>query len=222
MTASRPASSVHTGQAIAPGSAAWNVMRKPSSVRLATTSNFCCRSRQWASILVARILSAIPPSTAARDKWNWRPPPIRAVTASVAGSTATRQSPRSMVNGAPQAANCKIAPDTIVAMPRAALALLTLLFTGCNAFHHTVRADAPQSWFRITLGLTDTAPADWSGSIQATGGRLTALHSVRFDNDDKLDTAAGSWTCHTRRATVADPRDWFVGAKHIVPTGAPA
>ncbi len=85
-----------------------------------------------------------------------------------------------------------------------------------------MRADAPQSWFRITLGLTDTAPADWSGSIQATGGRLTALHSVRFDKDDKVDAAAGSWTCHTRRATVADPRDWFVGAKHIVPTGAAA
>jgi hypothetical protein len=96
--------------------------------------------------------------------------------------------------------------------------LLLSIWLGCGTARHTVRADAPQQWFRITLGRGDTEPTDWSGSIQVAGGRLADMHPVRFDKDDKLDAPAASWTCHTRRTAVADPRDWFVGAKHIVPT----
>src|SRR5690349_10390805 len=95
--------------------------------------------------------------------------------------------------------------------------LLFALTTACGVDRRIVRADAAQAWFRLTFGITDPEPADWSGSIEVSGGKLAALHQSRFDKDDKLNAAAGSWTCHTRRATVHDPRDWFVGAKHIVP-----
>jgi hypothetical protein len=100
--------------------------------------------------------------------------------------------------------------------------LILLLTAACGDQRRTVRADAPQQWFRLTLGLTDADPSDWSGSIEVTGGRLAALHQARFDKDDKLNAAAGSWTCHTRRSAVHDPRDWFVGAKHVVPTNMTA
>lgn len=99
---------------------------------------------------------------------------------------------------------------------------ILVLSAACGSVRRTVLADAPQTWFRITLGLADAEPADWSGSVAVSGGRLGALHSVRFDKDDKLNAAAGSWTCHTRRSAVHDPRDWFVGAKHIVPTNMTA
>src|SRR5207253_7444819 len=55
--------------------------------------------------------------------------------------------------------------------------LILALTAGCGAGRRTVRADAPQQWFRVTLGLTDADPADWSGSIEVAGGRLGALHS---------------------------------------------
>ena len=100
--------------------------------------------------------------------------------------------------------------------------LLLVSTASCGGGRRIVRADAPQSWFRVTLGLTDADPADWSGSIEVSGGRLAALHEARFDKDDKLNAAAGSWTCHIRRSAVHDPRDWFVGAKHIVPTNMTA
>ena len=70
--------------------------------------------------------------------------------------------------------------------------LLLALTIACGNARRSVRADAPQSWFRLTLGLTDANPADWSGSIEVSGGRLAALHQARFDKDDKLNAAAGS------------------------------
>ena len=100
--------------------------------------------------------------------------------------------------------------------------VILALTAACGGDRRIVRADAPQSWFRLTLGLTDADPADWSGSIEVSGGRLAALHQARFDVDDKLTAAAGSWVCHTRRSAVHDPRDWFVGAKHVVPTSMTA
>jgi hypothetical protein len=100
--------------------------------------------------------------------------------------------------------------------------LLLALTMSCGGVRRTVLADSPQSWFRLTFGLTDAEPADWSGSIEVAGGRLAALHQSRFDKDDKLDATAGAWTCHTRRSAVHDPRDWFVGAKHVVPTNMTA
>ena len=102
---------------------------------------------------------------------------------------------------------------------RLLLPILLLAATlACNTSPRVVEAQAPQTWFRVTLGLTDAEPADWSGSIVVTGGRLAGLHELRFDKDDKLDAAAGTWICHTRRTVMADPRDWFVGAKHVVPS----
>ncbi|MEO7650391.1 MAG: hypothetical protein ABIZ80_07970, partial [Bryobacteraceae bacterium] len=38
-----------------------------------------------------------------------------------------------------------------------------------------------------------------------------------FDKDDRLGAQPGSWSCATRLSSVPDPKDWFVGALHIVP-----
>ena len=95
--------------------------------------------------------------------------------------------------------------------------LLLAATLACNTGRRTVAANGPQVWFHVTLGLTDADPTDWSGAITVAGGRLASLHEVRFDKDDKLNSAAAFWTCHTRRSVMPDPRDWFVGAKHVVP-----
>ncbi len=96
--------------------------------------------------------------------------------------------------------------------------LLLAATLACNPQHRTTSSDVSQSCFRITFGLTDANPADWSGSLTVQGGRLAGLREVRFDENDKLDSSAGSWTCHTRRKVMPDPRDWFVGAKHTIPS----
>ena len=93
---------------------------------------------------------------------------------------------------------------------------LAALLAGCRG-QRAEKAGGPEDWFRLTLGAGDAEPADWSGSVEAAGGRVAAIVPHRFDKDDKLDAASNSWKCHTRRAAVPNPRDWYVGALHIVP-----
>jgi hypothetical protein len=55
----------------------------------------------------------------------------------------------------------------------------------------------PQHTFRITLGLQDKAPSDWSGRVAVAGGDVIDLAGWRFEAQDKVQDKTG-WTCHTR------------------------
>ncbi|MGH9659624.1 MAG: hypothetical protein ACRD96_13835 [Bryobacteraceae bacterium] len=99
---------------------------------------------------------------------------------------------------------------------RSTVVLCALVAAGCGSRQPPGVLPA-QSSFRLILGTKDTGPADWSGSVEAIGGRVASLAPWRFDKDDRLDAQAGTWKCATRRASVHDPRDWYVGALHVVP-----
>jgi hypothetical protein len=74
-----------------------------------------------------------------------------------------------------------------------------------------------QSSFLLRFGVSDTAPADWSGSVETTGGRVASLAPWHFDKEDKLGEKPNAWSCSTRFAAVMDPKYWWLGALHIVP-----
>jgi len=76
---------------------------------------------------------------------------------------------------------------------------------------------SPGVAFRITLGAADAEPATWDGSIELASGRLLSLAGWRFYKDDQLGPDGKSWKCSTRRRAMPDPRDWYVGARHVVP-----
>jgi hypothetical protein len=57
--------------------------------------------------------------------------------------------------------------------------------------------DAPRHIFRITLGLRDAKPADWSGQVEVAGGAVGELTGWRFEEKDAVDGTKG-WTCRTR------------------------
>lgn len=69
-----------------------------------------------------------------------------------------------------------------------------------------------QTAFRITLGVSDREPCDWSGTVEVQGGRVASISPWRFDQEDKLLPDGVSWTCATRRAPVPDPQLWWLAA----------
>jgi hypothetical protein len=65
--------------------------------------------------------------------------------------------------------------------------------------------------FRILMGLTDTQPTDWSGTISVSPGTLVGLEGWGFRTGDTVNPPA-AWTANTQ----------FVGkgkTKHIAPVG---
>jgi hypothetical protein len=52
--------------------------------------------------------------------------------------------------------------------------------------------------FRILLGVNDTAPTKWDGSITVSGGSITGVRGWRFTAADSAD--ASSWKASTRNA----------------------
>ena len=54
-----------------------------------------------------------------------------------------------------------------------------------------------QHTFRVTLGLADKTPSDWSGRVAVAGGEVVDLTGWRFENPDKVTDKSG-WTCRTR------------------------
>ncbi len=59
---------------------------------------------------------------------------------------------------------------------------------------------------RVRLGVSDTAPTDWSGSVSVTGGQLAGLHHWRSRPGDKVDGAA--FTVATRTGAPFVYRAW--------------
>lgn len=100
---------------------------------------------------------------------------------------------------------------------RALVALAVVCLAGCGQKHDSGGVLPDQSCFRLTFGVTDTAAADWSGSVEISGGRIVSLAPWRFDKEDKIDAPANSWICSTRMGAVLDPKHWWLGATHEIP-----
>ncbi|MEO7653739.1 MAG: hypothetical protein ABIZ80_25055, partial [Bryobacteraceae bacterium] len=105
----------------------------------------------------------------------------------------------------------------LAAVPLLCGLTVALLAGGCGERPNTKGVLPDQSAFLVKFGVTDEAPADWSGSVEAAGGRVVTLAPWHFDKDDRLGAQPASWKCATRLSAVPDPKDWFVGALHIVP-----
>ena len=101
---------------------------------------------------------------------------------------------------------------------RALFALLAVvIISGCRAQQNSIGVLPNQSSFLLRFGAVDTAPADWSGSVETTGGRVVSLAPWHFDKEDHLGAKPNSWSCSTRLAAVLDPKYWWLGALHTVP-----
>jgi hypothetical protein len=55
----------------------------------------------------------------------------------------------------------------------------------------------PDHHFRITLGLKDRAPTDWSGQVAVSGGEVTDIAGWRFEEKDRILDRSG-WQGRTR------------------------
>jgi hypothetical protein len=67
----------------------------------------------------------------------------------------------------------------------------------CCAGAASATARAEEAGLRIRFGLTDDAPADWSGTVEVEPGRVTHIGGWRFAKGDSIDGTRG-WTTRTR------------------------
>ena len=58
--------------------------------------------------------------------------------------------------------------------------------------------------FRVRLGLKDAAPADWSGTIDVSEGKVAGISGWRWTQGDKA-TGESAWTLRTRRQQPQNP-----------------
>jgi hypothetical protein len=75
--------------------------------------------------------------------------------------------------------------------------------------------ELPAHLFRVTLGLLDKEPADWSGQVAVSGGEVTGLIGWRFEDKDVVEGTTG-WKCRTRNYIAPEKRYPILPA-----TGAP-
>ncbi len=60
------------------------------------------------------------------------------------------------------------------------------------------QAEPPRHLLRITLGLKDKQPGDWSGQVAIADGEVTALTGWRFEEKDAVEGVKG-WKCRTHK-----------------------
>jgi hypothetical protein len=65
--------------------------------------------------------------------------------------------------------------------------------------------EPPAHLFRITLGLRDAEPTDWSGRLAVRDGEVAALAGWRFDDKDKVEGTNG-WKCRTKNYIAPEAR----------------
>jgi hypothetical protein len=58
------------------------------------------------------------------------------------------------------------------------------------------QAESPRHVFRITLGLKDKKPTDWSGKVEISRGEIASIAGWRFEEKDAVDGVQG-WKCRT-------------------------
>jgi hypothetical protein len=88
------------------------------------------------------------------------------------------------------------------------LVAATLALIGISAAVMAMHfADSPIHTFRITLGLKDKEPTDWSGKVTVSCGEVAELGGWRFDIKDKdLVLDKTGWKCRTRKAIAPEHR----------------
>jgi hypothetical protein len=72
--------------------------------------------------------------------------------------------------------------------------VLVVMAAAVAAVRH---AEPPEHLFRVTLGINDQMPTNWSGQVAVSGGELSALSGWRFEEQDKVEGTTG-WKCRTR------------------------
>ena len=80
---------------------------------------------------------------------------------------------------------------------RTALGLVSLAAIVAVAMY-SQQAETPTYTFRITLGLKDKEPADWSGKVAVADGEVVELTGWRFEEKDAVEG--------TTQLEVPDPR----------------
>jgi hypothetical protein len=65
--------------------------------------------------------------------------------------------------------------------------------------------EPPRHVFRLTFGLKDKRPSDWSGQVAVSGGEVTRIVGWRFEGKDAIDDVRG-WTCRTHNNIVPGER----------------
>ncbi len=91
-----------------------------------------------------------------------------------------------------------------VILRRLTVGLIALSALVAVAFY-AQQGDPPTYTFRVTLGLLDKEPADWSGKVAVTGGEVVELTGWRFEENNKVDDKA-AWKCSTRRLIEPEAR----------------
>jgi hypothetical protein len=77
----------------------------------------------------------------------------------------------------------------------------------------------PESTFRITFGLKDRVPAEWSGEVSISGGELIDLSGWRFEEKDHVRDRAG-WYCRTRNYVAPELR-YAIATPGLPPRATP-
>src|SRR5947209_6906587 len=66
-------------------------------------------------------------------------------------------------------------------------------------------ADSSLHICRITLGLRDKEPSDWSGKVTVSGGEIVELTGWRFEAKDTTEGKT-AWKCRTRNGIAPEHR----------------
>ena len=96
-------------------------------------------------------------------------------------------------------------PSLIKIVSVSILVTVLIAATGCERRTEAYPAVAPalapgHAQFCILMGVNDTEPTVWDGSISANGARITALDAWRLDGSDRLETE--SWQLSTRKVNL--------------------
>ncbi|HEV3262726.1 MAG TPA: hypothetical protein VG013_38175, partial [Gemmataceae bacterium] len=67
------------------------------------------------------------------------------------------------------------------------------------------KREPPVLTFRVTFGLQDREPRDWSGQVAVKGGEVTELTGWRFEDKDAVDGTSG-WKCRTHDLIAPEQR----------------
>jgi hypothetical protein len=78
------------------------------------------------------------------------------------------------------------------------------------------RGDEPAFTLRVTLGLADKEPTDWSGEVAVDGGRVTNITGWRFEEKDAIQGTKG-WKCRTRNYIAPSARQPIQPASGMAP-----
>jgi len=79
------------------------------------------------------------------------------------------------------------------------------------------QAEPPRHIFRVTLGLKDQQPSDWSGQVAVAGGEVVSLTGWRFEEKDAVEGVQG-WKCRTHKLIARGERIPIAPASGKTPT----